>query len=196
MGIYLVNVGAREWFGEEEDGWGDVAAALNEELGRRGLPPYTGVPEETDFARGSGTAFEEKLVPPMDGFVALCRAYLSKAEEELLLGWTVLVPVPLDEEIELPIESAYDLTTTVAGAPRILALTERLATALELPTDALPATSDNLELTSWFLDGEAKRTAVARPGRWADDLDTAFYTAVYLRAAQHSVRRGCPIVYS
>ncbi|WP_405593657.1 hypothetical protein [Streptomyces sp. NBC_01092] len=196
MGIYLVSVGAQEWFGEEEDGRGDVAAALNEELGRRGLAPYTSVPEETEFARGSGTAFEEKLVPPMDGFVALCRAHLSRAEEELLLGWTVLVPVSLDEEIELPVESAYDLTTTVAGAPQVLALAQRLAAAVELPSDEIPATSHNLELTGWFLDGRAKGTAAARPGRWGDDLDAAFYVAVYLRAAQHSIRRGCPIVYS
>ncbi|AZQ32662.1 hypothetical protein EJ357_03710 [Streptomyces cyaneochromogenes] len=196
MGIYLVSVGAQEWFGEEEDGRGDVAAGLNEELGRRGLPPYASVPEEASFAPGSGTAFEEKLVPPMDGFTALCRAHLSREEEEMLCGWTVLVPVSLDEEIELPVESAHDLTTTIAGAPQILALAERLAEAVELPSDALPATSDNLELTSWFLDGQAKRTAAARPGRWGDDLDTAFYVAVYLRAAQHSIRRGCPIVYS
>ncbi|MFE5812419.1 hypothetical protein [Streptomyces sp. NPDC056479] len=196
MGIYLVSVGAQEWFGEEEDGRGDVATGLNEELERRGLAPYTSVPEETGFAPGSGTAFEEKLVPPMDGFVALCRAHLSKPEEELLLGWTVLVPVSLDEVIELPVESAYDLTTTVAGAPQVLALTERLAAAVDLPSDEMPATSDNLELTAWFLDGPAKRIAAARPGRWGDDLDAAFYAAVYLRAAQHSIRRGCPIVYS
>ncbi|TXS43232.1 hypothetical protein EAO75_31365 [Streptomyces sp. uw30] len=196
MGIYLVSVGAQEWFGEEEDGRGDVAAALNEELGRRGLAPLTSVPEESEFTRVSGTAFEEKLVPPMDGFVALCRAHLSRAEEELLLGWTVLVPLSLDEEIELPVESAYDLTTTVAGAPQVLALAQRLAAAVELPSDEIPATSDNLELTSWFLDGQAKGTAASRPGRWGDDLDAAFYVAVYLRAAQHSIRRGCPIVYS
>lgn len=196
MGIYLVSVGAQEWFGEEEDGRGDVAAGLNEELRRRGLPPYTSVPEEAGFAPGSGTGFEEKLVPPMDGFSALCRAHLSRAEEELLCGWTVLVPVSLDEEIELPVECAYDLTTTIAGAPQILALAQRLAEAVELPTDRIPAASDNLELTSWFLDGQAKETAAARPGRWCDDLDVSFYVALYLRAAQHSIRRGCPIVYS
>ncbi|MGI5380127.1 hypothetical protein ACQEV2_38955 [Streptomyces sp. CA-251387] len=196
MGIYLVSVGAQEWFGEGEDGRGDVAAALNEELGRRGLPPYTSVPEEAEFVRGSGTAFEEKLVPPMDGFAALCRTHLSRAAQELLLGWTVLVPLSLDEEIRLPVESAYDLTTTVAGAPQVLALAERLAAAVELPSDGIPATSDNLELTGWFLDGQANDTAATRPGPWSDDLDTAFYVALYLRAAQHSIRRGCPIVYS
>ncbi|MFJ7074002.1 hypothetical protein [Streptomyces sp. NPDC098781] len=196
MGIYLVSVGAREWFGDGEEGRGDVAAGLNEELERRGLAPYTSVPEEAEVVRGSGTAFEEKLAPAMDGFVALCRAHLSRAEEELLLGWTVLVPVSLDATVELPVESAYDVTTTVAGAPQVLALAERLAAAVELPCDALPATSDNLELTMWFLEGAAKRTAAVRSGPWSEDLDRAFYVAVYLRAAQHSIRRGCPIVHS
>ncbi|WP_329453239.1 hypothetical protein [Streptomyces sp. NBC_01724] len=64
MGVYLVSVGAEEWFGDEEDGWGEVASALNAELRQRGLPPYEDVPPETDFASGSGQAFEEKLAEP------------------------------------------------------------------------------------------------------------------------------------
>lgn len=117
MGVYLVSVGAQEWFGEEEDGWGEVASALNADLRRRGLPPYEDVPPETDFAAGSGHAFEEKLAPSMTGFLALCRAHLSREESEILCGWTVLVPFSLDEEIWLPIESgAYE--SMVAGAPR------------------------------------------------------------------------------
>jgi hypothetical protein len=197
MGIYLVSVGAQEWFDEndEEGGRGAVASALDEELGRRGLPPYTSVPEEADFVRGSGLSLEEKLVPPIDGFGALCRAHLSREEEDLLCGWTLLVPLSLDEEIWLPVASAYTDTTMVAGAPQVLRLAERLATAVELPVDEIPATSDNLDLTMWFLDGPAKDLAAARPGPWSEDLDAAFYVAVYLRAAQHSLRRGCPIVY-
>jgi hypothetical protein len=197
MGIYLVSVGAQEWFDEndEEGGRGAVASALDEELGRRGLPLYTSVPEEADFVRGSGLSLEEKLVPPIDGFGALCRAHLSREEEDLLCGWTLLVPLSLDEEIWLPVASAYTDTTMVAGAPQVLRLAERLATAVELPVDEIPATSDNLDLTMWFLDGPAKDLAAARPGPWSEDLDAAFYVAVYLRAAQHSLRRGCPIVY-
>ena len=70
-----------------------------------------------------------------------------------------------------------------------------MASAIALPP-MLPAAYTNLGLTCWFLDGQAKETAAARPGPWADDLDAAFYVALYLRAAQHSLRRGCPIVYS
>ncbi|MFR9796047.1 hypothetical protein ACL02U_09100 [Streptomyces sp. MS06] len=50
MGVCLVGVGAEEWFGDAEDGWGEVGAALNAELRRRGLPPYEDVPAETAFA--------------------------------------------------------------------------------------------------------------------------------------------------
>ncbi|SFN42180.1 hypothetical protein SAMN04487980_1019127 [Streptomyces sp. cf124] len=199
MGIYLVSVDAEDWFGEEEDeeeGRGRVAAALNEELARRGLRPYDSVPGRTDLVRGSGLAFEEKLVPPMDGFVTLCGAHLTREETETLLGWTVLVPLSLEEDIRLDdVESGYTDETVVAGAPQVLALAERLAAAVELPTAEVPEMCDNLDLTMWFLDGPAKRLAATRPGPWADDLDMAFYVALYLRAAQHSIRRACPIVY-
>jgi hypothetical protein len=195
MGVYLVSVDAEEWFGEEEDGWGDVASGLNEELARRGLPPYTSVPEETDFVRGSGQQFEEKLVPSMDGFLELCHARLSREETEVLCGWSVLVPFSLDEEIWLPVESSYSDTTMVAGAPQVLALTERLAEVVELPAE-IPEMCDNLDLTMWFLDGPAEEVAASRSEPWSEDLYTAFYVALYLRAAQHSLRRGCPIVFS
>ncbi|MER7563763.1 hypothetical protein ACGFWE_03080 [Streptomyces sp. NPDC048523] len=198
MGIYLVSVGAQEWFdaGEEEGGRGTLAAALGEELSRRGLPPYESVPDEPErVVRGAGLSFEEKLVPPMDGFETLCRARLSQQEYEMLCDWSLLVPFALDEEIWLPVENAYADTTMVVGAPQVLALAERLARAVGLPVDEIPAACDNLDLTMWFLDGPAKDVAAARPGPWAEDLDAAFYVALYLRAAQHSLRRGCPIVY-
>ncbi|MEU6140392.1 hypothetical protein ABZ848_08545 [Streptomyces sp. NPDC047081] len=197
MGIYLVSSSARDWFDadEEEGGRGAVGALLNEELGRRGLPPYTSVPEPAKLVRGSGQSFEEKLVPPMDGFSALCEAHLTQEEWELLCGWTVLVPISLDEPIVLPVASSYTDETVVVGAPQVLALAERLATAVGLPVDEIPEACDNLDLTYLFLDGPVKELAAARPGPWAEDLDAAFYVALYLRAAQHSLRRGCPMVY-
>ncbi|WNZ10021.1 hypothetical protein [Streptomyces sp. 11x1] len=207
MGIYLVSVDAEEWFGEgegegehEEEGRGRVATALNEELGRRGLPAYDSVPAarpvRAPFVRGAGLDFEEKLVPPMDGFMRLCEAHLTREEVETLCGWTVLVPLSLEEDVWLDgVESSFAESTMVAGAPQVLALAERLAAAVELPPET-PEMCDNLDLTTWFLDGQAKTLAATRPGPWAEDLDMAFYVAVYLRAAQHSIRRGCPIVYS
>ncbi|WP_331755326.1 hypothetical protein OG936_38950 (plasmid) [Streptomyces sp. NBC_00846] len=194
MGVYLVSVGAEEWFGEEEDGWGEVASALNAELRRRGLPPYEDVPPETDFAAGSGQAFEEKLTPSMTGFLALCETHLSQEESEILCGWTVLVPFSLDEEIWLPIDSGYhdSESTMVVGAPQVLPLAEKLAAAIELPPET-PATCDNLDVSMWFRE-QAKELATTRTGLWVTDLDAAFYVALFLRAAQHSIRRGCPIV--
>jgi hypothetical protein len=147
MGVYLVGVGAEEWFGDEEDGWGEVASALNAELGRRGLPPYEDVPPETDFAPGSGQAFEEKPTTDM---------------------------------------------TMVAGAPQVLPLAEKPAAAIDLPAET-PATCDNLDLSTWFRY-QAEELVTTRAGPWTKDLDTAFYVALFLRAAQHSIRRGCPIV--
>ncbi|MFD3589294.1 hypothetical protein [Streptomyces sp. NPDC058683] len=198
MGMYLVSVAAQEWFGEDEEegGKGAVASALNEELRRRGLAPYESVPEAAGPVRGSGQSFEEKLVPSMDGFGALCRKQLAPGEAELLLGWSVLVPVSLDGEIRLPLESAYTDETVIAGAPEVLALAERLAAAIRLPVDAIPEACDNLDLTMWFLEGQAEEAVTARPGPWGKDLDAAFYVALYLRAAQHSLRRGCPMTYS
>ncbi|MFI2763579.1 hypothetical protein ACH5A3_32720 [Streptomyces echinatus] len=193
MGVYLVSVGAEEWFGDGEDGWGEVASALNAELGRRGLPPYEDLPPETDFEPGSGQAFEEKLAPSMAGFLALCQTHLSREETEILCGWTVIVPFSLDEEIWLPIDSA-DHDSMVAGAPQVLPLAEKLAATIDLPAET-PATCDNLDLSTWFRH-QAKELAITRTGPWTGDLDTAFYVALFLRAAQHSIRRGCPIVYT
>ncbi|MFC4507560.1 MULTISPECIES: hypothetical protein [Streptomyces] len=190
MGVYLVSVAAQDWSVAGEDGYGDVASALNTELERRGLPPYTPkTPEDPGW-------FEEKMSPPMDGFAALCRARLSPEEEHTLLSWSLLVPFALEEGIELPVGSAYTDETLVVGAPCVLALAERLAGTLGLPLDLIPAAFGNLELTLWFLEGEAEQAAAARPGPWADDLTTAFYTAVYLRAAQYSLRYGRALTYS
>ncbi|MFJ9537681.1 hypothetical protein ACIRPX_10540 [Streptomyces sp. NPDC101225] len=191
MGVYLVSVGAREWSDEDEEegGKGAIAAGLDAELRRRGLPPYASSAKEEP-----ATWFEEKLVPSMDGFAALCRAHLTPGEQETLGEWSVLVPVSLDEGIRLPIGSAYTDETVIAGAPQVLALARRLAAAIELPAE-VPEEPGNLGLTLWFLEGEAEALAADRPGPWSEDLDTAFYVAVYLRAAEHALRRGCPMTY-
>jgi hypothetical protein len=160
VGIYLYSVDALDWFGPDEDGLGHLAVALNAELARRGLPPYDTVPDEAPFVRGSGTRFEEKLVPPMDDFTALCRAHLSSEEAETLYGWTALVPASLEPEIRLPPALGTPEQPMIAGAPQALPLAERLAGILELP-DQVPATNDNLDLTSWFMDGPAKRAGGA-----------------------------------
>ncbi|MEU2160240.1 hypothetical protein QRN89_33800 [Streptomyces chengbuensis] len=198
MGTYLVSVGARAWFarGEEDDdeaeGPGPLAAALNEELVRRGLPPYTSVPGEPG---GRGPGFEEKFVASMDGYTALCRSLLSPEEEETVCGWTVLVPFSLDEPVRLPMETSFADETVVAGAPQVLAALERLEAAVGLP-DGMPSAGRNLELTAWYLDAGARAAAAARPGSWGADPDTVFHVALYLRAARYSLRHGCPLVHT
>ncbi|MFB7032071.1 MULTISPECIES: hypothetical protein [unclassified Streptomyces] len=192
MGVYLVSITAQDWSQPGEDGYGDIAAALNTELQQRGLPPY----DLPRAAREASGWFEEKVSPSMDGFVALCRTLLTDAELSALLDWSVLVPLALEETIVLPFGTAYSgEETVVAGAPQVLTLAERLAGTIALPVDALPA-GENLALSLWFLDGGAERTARTRPGPWAEDRDAAFYVALYLRAAQHSLRYGCPMTYS
>ncbi len=192
MGLYLVSLTAQDWSQPGEDGYGDVAVALNTELERRGLPPY-------ELARPAQEAqgwFEEKVSLSMDGYLALCRTRLTDVELSALLNWSVLVPFALEEEIVLPVGTAYaGEETVIAGAPRVLALAERLAAAVELPVDALPE-GENLSLSRWFLEGGAERTALARPAPWAEERDAAFYVALYLRAAQYSMRYGCPMTYS
>ncbi|MCX5199253.1 hypothetical protein OOK31_36140 [Streptomyces sp. NBC_00249] len=186
MGIYLVSVGAGQWLGDEEGDLGEVAAALDAELKRRGLPAYEPAP---------GESFEEKLVPPMAGFDTLCRTHLSLEEYQMLSGWSALVPILLDGPVRLPIENSYDDETVIASAPRVLALAEHLAQAIGLPPD-VPRARHPLELTTWLLDGGAAKQATASPGPWGEDLDTAFYVVLYLRAAQHAIRHNCPLVFA
>ncbi|KUN86291.1 hypothetical protein [Streptomyces griseoruber] len=190
MGMYLVSVTPEDWSVPGEDGYGDVASALAERLAWRGLPPYRpGRPPEPG-------RFAEKTSPPMDGFDALCRARLTPEERHTLLGWSFLVPCTLEEPVLLPLENTHDTETLVVGAPCVLALAERLAAALRLPLDLVPEPSGPHALGAWFLDGDAEKAAATRPGPWADGLDTAFFTALYLRAAQYALRHRCPMTYS
>ncbi|MFH8254187.1 hypothetical protein [Streptomyces roseolus] len=192
MGVYLVSLTAQDWSQPGEDGYGDVAVALKTELERRGLPSY----ELPRAVREVPGWFEEKVSPSMDGFLALCKTELTDVELSALLDWSVLVPFPLEEKIVLPVGTAYSgEETVIAGAPYVLALADRLAGAVGLPVDAIPE-GENLSLSLWFLEGGAERTAPARPGQWAEDRDAAFYVALYLRAAQYSMRYGCPMTYS
>ncbi|MEU2155417.1 hypothetical protein ABZ532_10445 [Streptomyces sp. NPDC019396] len=188
MGIYLYDLGAECWSGDQEGGWAEVASALNHELARRGLPRYEPAP-------GQGPAFEEKLARPMAGFSALCDEHLSPRESQAVGSWTVLVPLSLDTGIVLPIANDMDDETVIVGAPQILGCMERLAAVLALPPE-IPTPGTTLALTAWRMDGSAETLAAARPGPWSEDLDTAFYVAVYRQAARHALSHGCPMTYS
>ncbi|KOY56628.1 hypothetical protein [Streptomyces sp. XY332] len=175
MGIYMVSVTAEDWRGAYEGGRAEIAAGLNQELGRRGLPPYTPGP-------GPVPRFEEKTVPPMDGFAELCREH----GVDDLLSWSVLVPVSLDSEITVATQEEPDEPLAIAGAPQVLLMAELLAASVPLPPEVLAA-SGPLALTSWYFDASAREV----PG-----ADTTFHTALYLHAARHCLTHGCPVVYS
>jgi hypothetical protein len=68
-----------------------------------------------------------------------------------------------------------------------------LAAALGLPPD-VPRRSDNLDITDWFDEVETGNVATSG-GLWRDDLDAAFHVALYLRGAQFSIQRSCPMRY-
>lgn len=194
MGIYLVSNAADDWC--DEHVLGETANAINDELARRGQQPFT-APPPADFARGSGTMFEEKLYRPMTGFEALCQAHRNEYDcQDALLDWVILLPVPLDEPIVLDIPSTVDDVTTVRSAHAARAAARHLASVIALPLQ-VPAHCDNLEIGLWFDDHNAVAEAAAtHSGLWLADLDTAFYVAMYLRAAEHALLRQCPISYS
>jgi hypothetical protein len=194
MGIYLVSNNCDEW--SDEDVHGGTAAAIDEELSRRGLPPFS-APQPTPFTRGTGTMFEEKLYRPMGTFETLCRTHGSEQQAaDALLDWTILLPVALAEPIVLDIPCPHDDVTAVRGAPEALVAARHLARVIGLPPQ-IPQHCDNLDLGIWFDSAEAVGAAAAtHPGPWTEDLDRAFYVAVYLRAAEHSLRHRTPISYS
>ncbi|MER5864937.1 hypothetical protein [Kitasatospora sp. NPDC002040] len=178
MGTYLVNADPADWADDEVHR--PLAVALDAELTRRGLAP---------FAFDSDRSFEEKLYRPMASFNQLCDAVLPPHLS--LLDWELLLPIALPEPLLLPVDSAYSDTTAVRGAGEVLTAARMVATALALPVDLLPARCPNLDLCAWF-DHPATD---GHPGPWQDDLDAAFYTALYLRAAEHALREGSPLLY-
>lgn len=168
---------------------------LAAEFAGRGIDAELSIPEPRRLPRGSGHGFEEKLIPPMTGFSHLCTAELRAGDAEVF-DWGLLVPVDFEGMIELPVESSYSCTTTVRSAQRMLPVARRLAEALELPAD-LPLHCDNLQLTEFFMDREEDGPTSATPtGRWAEDIGIAFYVALYLRAAEYSLRCNCPLFFS
>ncbi|GHB85082.1 hypothetical protein GCM10010347_65060 [Streptomyces cirratus] len=192
MGIYVCSVDADDWL--DEDILRPTAQALDAELSKRGLascPP----PAAVQFVPQSGMSFEEKMYRPIQTFEDLCRAQ-SDAQDfyDALLGWDLLVSVDFEDCLTLPVPARYSENTTVLSAHRTLRAAKRLVVQLALPPH-VPHRCDNLDLGNWFDSPAAAAAAVSHPGPWAEDLDAAYYAALYLRAAEHSLRRQCPINY-
>ncbi|MER7708800.1 hypothetical protein ABTX81_38730 [Kitasatospora sp. NPDC097605] len=190
MGVYLVSVEADDWLDDEM--LGPVGRAVDAALAGRGLPPFV-CPPVTEFRAGSGLHFEEKMYRPIAGFERFC-GELADGTVETLLGWDVLLPVELEAPLVLPVECAYNDVTAVWDAHRVLAAAQRVAELLALPP-GIPEHCDNLEIGLWF-DRHASAAAVSSPGPWSEDLDVAFYSALFLRAAEYSLRRGRPLAFS
>ncbi|WP_380286434.1 hypothetical protein [Kitasatospora purpeofusca] len=190
MGVYLVSVEADDWLDDEV--FGAVGREIDTALAARGLPPFV-CPPATEFRAGSGQHFEAKMYRPVSGFERFCRES-ADGTLEALLGWDVLLPVELEAPLVLPVACAYNDVTAVGDARRALAAARRLAELLALPP-GIPEHCDNLEIGHWF-DGQAAAAATAFPGRWTEDLDVAFHAALFLRAAEYTLRRGRPLAYS
>jgi hypothetical protein len=185
MGVYLVDVKADDWVGEQD--LVALSAAVNSEFSRRGLPAYArppGVPLEHVDVVG----FEEKLDRPTGTFVRLCGRHLGGTLSVDPIRWDVLIPVEFDGLITLPAPAPY--STIICSSSGLMAAMQALALEIELPA-AVPIGTD-LDITTWFVEVEAgDRTAPA--GRWRRDLDESFYVALFLRGAEFSVRHSCPM---
>jgi len=194
MGVYLVSANSEHL--EDGSPWIDVFTMLDEAFTEMGIDNGIQIPVYRHQPRGTRRVFEEKLIFSGDGFDELCRRELSSGDAEVF-NWDVLVPVDFEGAIELPLKNYYSQTTTVRCAQRILPVAMRLTAAIELPAE-VPEYCDNLQLTSFFGDFEERGYAasVNLAGPWRDDLDMAFHVALFLRAAEHSIRLRCPMFCS
>ncbi len=157
VGIYLVDIAAEDWT------QGRHALLLNQALAARHLPPYPGPPAPR-------RDFEEKLIPPMTEFGALCDRHGAGD----ILSASLIVPVDFTGLIELPAENSFDDVTVVLSAHRLREAVAPIAVEAGLPAD-LPI--GPMALTNEF-----------------DDPIT-FYTALFQQAAQHSLEHHCPLTY-
>jgi len=197
MGVYLVS--ASTYYFDDDSCWPavftELSAALRHRGIHRGMQSPVHIPDYVRLPRGSGHEFEEKLIPPMTGFSALCSAELVGDDADAF-DWSLLIPIDFEGAIELPVRSSYSNTTTVRSAQRMLPAAQRLASLLEMPAN-LPEQCDNLQLTEFFMDrDETEPTEATQGARWCDDPGTAFYVAMYLRAAEHSIHLNCPMFYT
>jgi hypothetical protein len=193
MGVYLVSASTK--YLDDESCWPAVFTALAEELEDLGVEAEIRIPPYAQYPRGTGYKFEEQLITPMDGFSVLCESELH-AGGGGVFDWELLVPLDFEGVITLRVPSFNSETTKVRSAQRMLPVARRLAQSLELPDD-LPDCCDNLQLTEYFTElDEGEQSAAAPTGRWRKDPDAAFYVALFLRAAEHSIEQDCPIFYA
>ncbi|WP_284575537.1 hypothetical protein [Streptomyces sp. 2P-4] len=218
MGIYVVSVADEDWADSEIRG--PVLAALSGELERRGLgrfpapgPARPGTSAAEPGRRpgllgrlglrgrraargGRAGGFAEQADRPYGALEALCRAQPDGSRlHDALLDWELLVPADFDGVIELSVPAEPGGGgARIRSAHRAAGAARRLADVLELP-DCVPRDGGPLALTGWFAGPAAGRAAAAHPGPWQEVPDAAYYTALYLGAAEHALRRGRVIAY-
>jgi hypothetical protein len=163
MGMYFVSVDNDEWRREREQD-GSIAARVEAKLG-------VSLPLGTEPFR-----FEEKFYRYMGGFYVLAREELGTyddGETPRFLGnlAEVFVPVPFEGVLPIGGTGIYADELVIASSHALLAQAQKLAAVVALRED-IPR-GDNLEIGTWFDEN--------------DDDNVAFYVALYLRAAEHSV---------
>lgn len=157
-----------------------LGSALDFALAGRGLAPFMPEPRVVE------QAFEEKLIWSMDRFGELCERELSQEDIDAVLDWNILIPVEFDGSISLSVPSMYGETTTVRSAYRAQEVMRLLAARIGLPP-GVPIDPTGLALTTWF------DPVPQLDSRWRDDPTIVFYTALFLRAAEYSLRHACAI---
>jgi hypothetical protein len=189
VGVYFVSVDADDWANGE-------MVAVRHELGAalqaRGAANYDG-PPPVALAAGGNDDFEEKLTRPSGGFARLLDDRFSGTTLERILYWSMTIPVVFDEPIVLATPSVYQDTTIVGSSFALRTAMAELARAVDLPGQ-VPHPHDSFDIGDWFYGVETGRIA-APPGAWRNDLDTAFFIALFLRSSEYSIRRSCPMRY-
>lgn len=187
VGVYFVSVEADDW--ANDDLMVAVRGGLADALARRGIARYEGPSLDVVLGPDEGDHFEEKLVRDQSGFIRVLQEHFDGAPVANLPCWSMIIPVAFEGLVELPLPSAYDDTTTIGSSFVVKGAMTALAELTELPA-LVPHRSENLDVTDWFDEVEAG-TVNAPAGPWRDDLDTAFYIAMFLRAAEFSIHRSC-----
>jgi hypothetical protein len=191
VGVYFVSVDSDDWANDRL--MAGVRGALAPGLAQGGIAPYHGPPPELPGGPHDGDHFEEKLFRDNTGFAHLLREHFDRTPVADLPYWSMIIPVAFDGLVQLAVPSAYDDATTVGSSFVVRTAMTALADQVGLPA-LVPRRSDNLDITDWFDEVEAGTVDVPS-GRWLDDLDTAFYIAMFLRAAEFSIHRSCPMRY-
>jgi hypothetical protein len=192
VGVYFVNVDLDDW--ANDDVMAGVRGALAAGLAQRGLAPYHGPPPEVLVGPDDGDHFEEKLFRDNTGFARVLREHFDGTPIADLPYWSMIIPVAFEGLVKLAVPSSYDDTTTVGSSFEVRTAMTALADWVRLPAALVPRRSDSLDITAWFDEVEAGTVGVPS-GPWLRDLDTAFYVAMFLRAAEFSIQRSCPMRY-